>query len=79
MVNLAFFSLQLAGSPKLLETRIEKMTKLNGFLGIYFKHLETFKLLFYSFNLLNQPVYKFFLAIKTIYNWDFKTVAPSTV
>ena len=39
--NLAFFSLQLADSPKFLETTIEKITKLNGFLSIYFKHLET--------------------------------------
>ena len=41
MVNLAFFSLHLADSPKFLETRTEKMTKLKGFLSIYFKHLET--------------------------------------
>ena len=34
IVNLAFFSLQLADSPKFLETRIEKMTELNGFLSI---------------------------------------------
>ena len=38
---MAFFSLQLADSPKFLEIRIEKMIKLNGFLSIYFKHLET--------------------------------------
>ena len=41
IVNLAFFSLQVADSLKCLETRIEKMTKLKGFLSIYFKHLET--------------------------------------
>ena len=35
------FSLQLADSPKFLETGIKKMTKLNGFLSIYFKQLET--------------------------------------
>ena len=41
MVNLAFFSLQLADSPNILETRIEKIINLNGFLSIFFKHLET--------------------------------------
>ena len=30
IVNLAMFSLQLADSPKFLETTLEKMTKLNG-------------------------------------------------
>ena len=39
------YSLQLADSPKFLEIRIETMTRLNGFLSIYFKHLEFFKLL----------------------------------
>ena len=27
------------------------------------------KLLFYRFNLINQPIYKFLLAIKSIDNW----------
>ena len=49
-----FFSLQLADGPKFLQTGIEKMTKLNGLLSIYFKKPRNFrnfvfKLLFYSF------------------------------
>ena len=79
IVNLAFLTLQLADSPKFSENGIEKMTKLNGFLIIYFKENFAFKLLFYSLNLLNQSIYKFFLAMNMINNWDFKTVVPSTV
>ena len=34
IVNLGFFTLQIVDGPKVLETRIEKMTKLNGFSSI---------------------------------------------
>ena len=77
-VNLAFFSLQLADSPNFLETRIKKKDKTEPFSKYLLQAFRNFafKLLFYSFNFLNQPIYKFSLAIKMINIWDFKTVAP---
>ena len=47
----------------------DKIERFSKYLFQAFRNFP-FKLLFYSFNLLNQPIYKFFLAIKTINNWD---------
>ena len=68
---MAFFSLELADIPKPLETRIEKNDKIEWFSKYLFQAFKKFasELLFYSISLLNQPIYKFFLAIKTIDNW----------
>ena len=52
-----FFSLQLADSPKFLKTRIknDKIERFSNYLFPAFRNFA-FKLLFYSFNLLNQPI-----------------------
>ena len=65
---MAFFSLQLADSPKFLEIRIEKNDKIKRFSKYLFQAFRdfAFKLLFYSFDLPNQPIYKFFFFLDDI-------------
>ena len=71
----------ISGHSKIFRNQNRKNDKIERFSKYLFQAFRNFafKLFFYSFNLLNQPSYKSFLAIKTIDNQDFKTVAPSTV
>ena len=69
--NLAFFFSPISRQPKIFINQNRKNDKMEQF---YMYLLQTFgnfalKLLFHNFNLFNQPIYKFFLAIKTINNW----------
>ena len=66
-----------------LETREEKYKKTVSqmFLNaIYFRHLEILhRSSFFTGSVFSQPLGNLFLTVKTIFNWNFQSVATFTV